>query len=191
MRNCARAGIILGLAIAAASPAQAGQDGPSLSRDGAYWRGPQRTPGAFLSRSPAATDVTVVCDRWPDGSDLRRFGLDAIRLSGARTDHEKCLAVYRWVRRWMIYFSKDRKYGGAPVEKLISPHRKGGYVDQPLKLLNVYGVHHCDGQTRVVEAVWRALGYRAQKVVRGGHTVVGCHYRDYDDVERWHLLDVS
>ncbi len=33
---------------------------------------------------------------------MRQFGLDAIRLSGAKTDHEKCLAVWRWVRRSTI-----------------------------------------------------------------------------------------
>ncbi|MFO7898484.1 MAG: hypothetical protein R6V58_05430, partial [Planctomycetota bacterium] len=36
--------------------------------DTAYWVGPERTPGPFLCKSPAATGVTVVCDRWPDGS---------------------------------------------------------------------------------------------------------------------------
>jgi HEAT repeat protein len=164
------------------------EDNLGLSRDGKYWLAPEKTPGAFLCQAPAATDVTVVCDRWPDGSDVRRFGLDAIRLCGATTDHEKCLAVYRWVRRWMIF--PDKKMG-PPTEKIVASHRKGGYVDQALKQLNVYGIHWCDGQTRVVEAIWRSLGYRAEKIVRGGHTVVGCHYRDYDDVERWHVLDVS
>ncbi len=158
------------------------------SRDREYWRAPERTPGPLVCSKPAATDVWVSCDRWPDGSDVRRFGLDAIRLSGAKTEHEKALAVYQWVRRWMIGVNKEV---GLPTEKLVAPHRKDGYVDQALKLLNVYGTHWCDGQARVVEAVWRALGYRAEKIVRGGHTVVGCHYRDHDGIKRWHVLDVS
>lgn len=159
-----------------------------LSRDLDYWRAPEITPGRFLSSYPAAEDVWVSNDRWPDGSDARRFGLDAIRLSGAKTDHEKALAVYRWVRRWMIYNNKN----GCSIERLSQGTTTGHpKVNQSDKLLNVYGVHWCGGQARVVEQIWRALGYRAEQVARGGHTIVGLHYRDYDGIERWHGLDVS
>jgi len=158
-----------------------------LSRDVEYWRAPEITPGKFLCLKPAADDVWISCDRWPDGSDVRRFGLDAVRLSGAETEHEKALAVYRWVRRWMIYNNKK----GCSVERLSHGTNNHSMVNQADKLLNVYGVHWCGGQARVVEQVWRALGYRAEKVIRGGHTIVGMHYRDYDGLERWHGLDVS
>ena len=158
-----------------------------LSRDVEYWRAPEITPGRFLCPNPAADDVWVSCDRWPDGSDARRFGRDAVRLSNAKTDHEKALAVYRWVRRWMIYNNKK----GCSVERLSPGINGHPMVSQADKLLNVYGVHWCGGQARVVEQVWRSLGFRAEKVIRGGHTIVGMHYRDYDDLERWHGLDVS
>jgi len=158
-----------------------------LSQSLDYWRAPEITPGSFLCVKPAADDVWVSCDRWPDGSDAHRFGLDAVRLSGAKTDHEKALAVYRWVRRWMIYNNKK----GCSIERLSHGTTGHPMVSQADKLLNVYGVHWCGGQARVVEQVWRALGYRAEKVIRGGHTIVGMHYRDYDGIERWHGLDVS
>ncbi len=161
--------------------------GVRLSRDLAYWRAPERTPGGDSNTSPDAANLWVGCDRWPDGSDPRRFGLDAIRLSGARTDHEKALAVYRWVRRWMIYNNKN----GSSTEHLNPGPVGHPWVHQADKLLNVYGVHWCGGQARVVEQVWRALGFRAEKVIRGGHTIVGMHYRDFDGIERWHGLDVS
>jgi hypothetical protein len=177
--------VLNGLACAARAP---DPDRPQLSRDCEYWRARERTPGSLVCTQPAARGVWVTCDRWPDGSDLRRFGQDAARLCNAKTDHEKCLAVYRWVRRWMVY--TEGKVG-APMEKVASPHRKGGYVDQGIKQLNVYGAHWCDGQVRIVETVWRALGYRADKVVRGGHTIVGCYYDDYDGVSRCHALDIS
>lgn len=119
--------------------------------------------------------------------DVRRFGLDAIRLSGAQTDHDKALAVYRWVRRWMCFTN----HRGAPAETLVARLHEHAVVHEPAKLLNVYGAHWCGGQTRAVELVWRALGYRAEKVCRGGHTIVGLHYQDYDGVCRWHGLDVS
>ncbi len=147
-----------------------------------YWRGAREvSPGPFLCVKPAATDVTVVCDRWPDGSDVRQFGLDVARLSGAKTDHQKALAVYRWVRRWMIFTGNGK---GAPAERLSRRLRKHPCIHEGAKLLNVYGAHWCGGQARVVEQVWRALGFRAEKVCRGGHTIVGMHYRDYDGVER-------
>jgi HEAT repeat protein len=160
-------------------------DNVKLGRDRTYWRGEKEvTPGPFLCVQPAATGVTVVCDRWPDGSDLRQFGLDAIRLSGAKTEQEQALAVWRWVRRWTMYTD-----GNPPTE--IFQRAKGGLVDDPIKLLNVNGAHWCDGLSRIVEAVWRALGHRAEKLYRGGHTMVDCHWKDTDGVARWHAFDVS
>ena len=147
-----------------------------------YWRGREISPGPFLSLRPAAVGVKVVCDRWPDGSDLRQFGLDAIRLSGAKTEQEKAIAVWRWVRRWSMYTN-----GNVPTEKAL----KRSYIDDPIKVLNVYGTHWCDGLSRAMEMVWRALGGRAEKLYRGGHTMCDVRYRDADGVERWHLFDVS
>jgi hypothetical protein len=164
----------------------AGAEGVAhLSKDYPYWRGlKEESPGPFLCVSPAATDVTVVCDRWPDGSDLKQFGLDAIRLSGAEGEQEQCIAIWRWVRRWTMYTD-----GNPPTEKFLE--KKKGYIDDPIKVLNVYGTHWCDGLSRAVECVWRALGHRAEKFYRGGHTMVNCYYTDYDGVKRWHLFDVS
>ena len=115
-----------------------------LDRDLDYWRAPERSPGPFLSKKPAAHDVWVSCDRWPDGSDMRRFGMDAIRLSRATTDHEKALAVYRWVRRWMIFNNRR----GCSTERLNPDTIGHPWVMQGDKLLNVYGVHWCGGQAR-------------------------------------------
>ncbi|MHC4917610.1 MAG: hypothetical protein ACYTGB_19210, partial [Planctomycetota bacterium] len=181
---------VLGALTLVAGGARSAEPTPRLSRDYPYWRGErEETPGAFLCTEPAAGNVTVVCDRWPDGSDLRQFGLDAVRLSGAKSDHEKALAVWRWVRRWTMYTD-----GNPPTERLRnpsqSPHRSG-YIDDPLKQLDVYGAHWCDGLSRVVEAVWRAMGYRAEKLYRAGHTMVICGHRDPDGVFRWHWFDVS
>ncbi len=162
---------------------------PRFSRDYRYWRGQREvSPGPFLSQEPAAQGVTVVSDRWPDGSDLRQFGLDAARLSGAKTDHQRAIAVWRWIRRWKLHTD-----GNPPTENLRNPIQssKKGYIDDPLKVLNVYGTHWCDGLSRVMEAVWRAVGYRAEKLALGGHTLAHCHYRDVDRVNRWHLFDVN
>jgi HEAT repeat protein len=178
MAACVFAGCTYSQTLKDAGMTHAGTDVP-------YWRGEREmTPGSFLCRQPAATNVAIVCDRWPDGSDLRQFGLDAARLSGAITDQERCIAVWRWVRRWTMYTD-----GNPPTEPF--QRRKGGYVDDPIKLLNVNGAHWCDGLSRIVEAIWRAMGHRAEKLYRGGHTMVDCHWADADGVARWHAFDVS
>jgi len=181
--------VLVAVGLAAGCVARAPSGAPTLSRDFKYWRGArEESPGPFLCRSPAATDVTVVCDRWPDGSDLRQFGLDAARLSGAKTDQDRAVAVWRWVRRWKMHTD-----GNPPTEKFKNPlqSKKRGYIDDPIKILNVYGTHFCDGLTRVVEAVWRAMGHPAEKLVLGSHTMAHCYYRDADGVGRWHLFDVN
>ncbi len=151
-----------------------------LSRDHKYWRGEyEASPGPFLCAEPAATDVWVTCDRWPDTSDLRQFGLDAYRLSGAKTNHEKCLAVFRWLRRCVIN-------GNAPYE----PFAEDKCWDDYFKWLNVYGGHYCSGVSRSMEMYWRAMGYRGSKVYTG-HTVVDVHFTDYDGVARWHHFDAN
>ncbi|OGS36166.1 MAG: hypothetical protein A2293_04600 [Elusimicrobia bacterium RIFOXYB2_FULL_49_7] len=156
----------------------------------AYWRGGEELePGPFLCLAPAATGVTVVCDRWPDGSDLRQFGLDAIRLSNAQSETDKAIAVWRWIRRWTMYTNET-----IPTEKRTQDAwslANNGYIQDPIKVMNVYGAHWCDGLARIMEGVWRALGYRAEKVYRSGHTMVHCRYTDTDSVARWHLFDVS
>ena len=64
-----------------------------MDRDLDHWRAPERTPGGFLCEVPASNGVLVNNNRWPDGSDARHFGLDAVRLSKAKTDHEKALVI--------------------------------------------------------------------------------------------------
>jgi len=151
-----------------------------LSRDFKYWRGREETtPGPFLCVKPAAANVKVVCDRWPDTTDLRQFGLDAIRLSKAETPTEKCLAVFRWLRRVMINSS-------APYE----PYAWDGCWDDYFKWLHVYGCHYCSGMGRSLEMYWRALGYPGSKVYTG-HTVADVYYKDEDGAGRWHHFDVN
>ena len=125
-------------------------------------------------------NVKVVCDRWVDATSLEVLGLDAIRLEQAQTEHEEAVAVYRWVKR-MLWV------GNAPQEgALLQP-----YVSDPMKIVNVYGYHWCDGQSRVMQCVWRALGGRAYKFFKGGHTLADIYYVDDDGIGRWHVFDLS
>ncbi len=173
-------GVLAGSSFAA----EAGNgNGNGLGRANRYWRGEREvTPGPFLCTAPAATDVVVVNDRWPDTSDMRQFGLDAIRLSAAETETEKCLAVFRWLRR--VYLNGD-----APFEPLAPgpDHiRWNGYF----KWLHCYGVHYCSGMGRALEMHWRALGYPGAKTY-AGHTLANVYHVDPDGLGRWHHFDVN
>ncbi len=160
-------------------------DGFKLSRDCKYWRGPREvTPGPYLCTTPAATKVTTACDRWPDASDLRRFAEDAVRLSGAKTEQEKALAVWRWTRRLKVHTD-----GNAPDEKLAQV--RTSYVTDPIKVLNVYGAHFCGGLSRVIELIWRGSGRRSDRVHCWSHSMADLYYKDDDGVTRPHLFDTN
>jgi HEAT repeat protein len=133
-----------------------------------------------LASDPAARDVKVVCDRWPDGSTLRRFALDAIRLNNAKTEQDRALAVLQWMRRWTMFTD-----GHAPKER-------GRNVLDDLKILHVYGAHWCDGRALLMENLWRSIGGRAYKLyVPVGYTMALVRWRDPDGVRRWHQIHAS
>jgi hypothetical protein len=50
---------------------------------------------------------------------------------------------------------------------------------------------YCDGLSRIMEAAWRSLGMRAEKLYRSGHTQADLFWEDADGVFRGHLFDVS
>ncbi|MDD4890873.1 MAG: HEAT repeat domain-containing protein [Phycisphaerae bacterium] len=132
---------------------------------------------------PAVTDLKVVNDRWPDASSARQFALDAIRLENAKTDQEKAIAVWLWIRRFTMYTN-----GTAPSE--LGPKGRVQVLD-PIKILNVWGAHWCDGLAQTMALCWRHLGYPAQKFYKSGHTLCDAGWTDADGVFRYHLFDVS
>ena len=62
-----------------------------------------------------ASGVKVVCDRWPDASSMSQFASDAIRLMDAKTNEEKALAVWRFVR-----MMSSRTDGNSPREPALN-----------------------------------------------------------------------
>jgi HEAT repeat protein len=137
---------------------------------------------AQAASQSGASQIRIVCNRWPDGSSMNQFSTDAIRLMNAQTNEEKALAVWRFIRMWSA-----RTDGNVPTEPAINDT----YIDDPIKVLNVYGAHHCDGLSRAMEIAWRSLGYRAEKLYRSGHTQANAFWKDEDGQSRWHLMDVS
>ena len=129
-----------------------------------------------------AENINIVSNRWPDSSDIKQFSEDAIRLMNAVSHEEKAIAIWRFIRMFTAYTT-----GVIPKE----PKLGNTYVDDPLKVLNVYGAHWCDGLTRIMETAWRSLGMRAEKLYRSGHTQADLFWEDADGVTRGHLFDVS
>ncbi|MBI3650744.1 MAG: HEAT repeat domain-containing protein [Acidobacteria bacterium] len=142
-----------------------------------------RRAAGKLSKRPAIEGLKISNERWPDASSLRAFGESAIRIQRARSEEEEALAVYDWIARVMTI-------GGSPYEGL--PEHEV-YVQDTLKILTVYGNHWCDGQARIYETVWRALGKQSRRlyIPMRHHTIVELLWRDSDGKERWHVLDVN
>ncbi|MDY6971977.1 MAG: HEAT repeat domain-containing protein [Thermodesulfobacteriota bacterium] len=135
-------------------------------------------PGYCASHN--AENIIVSCDRWPDFSSLEKFGNDCVRLGDARTHEEKAISVWRFIQQC----TED-----GPVPK--EPANGKFYIISPIKLLNVYGVHWCDGLSRIMTMTWRSLGYRAEKLYKFGHTFADCWWEDNDGIERWHVFDLN
>ncbi len=139
-------------------------------------------PVSVLGATSGATNIKVTSDRWPDTSSLQNFGESSAKLMQASTDEEKAIALWR-----MIQQTTDTKYGGSIIAK--EPAYGISNMLDPIKLLNVYGVHYCDGLSRIMQMTWRSLGGRAEKYYKWGHTMSDIGYREQDEEFRWHLFD--
>ena len=126
-------------------------------------------------------DLKIICNNWPDTSTLGDFGESSIRIFQAKSNEEKAIAVWRSIQHLTVATTV------IPKEPALGVN----YVLDPIKLLNVYGGHWCDGLSRVMEMTWRSLGYRAQKLYKFGHTFADCHWKDNDGIERWHVFDLN
>lgn len=129
-----------------------------------------------------ASNINIRSDRWPDCSSMKQFSEDAIRLMEAQSYEEKAIAIWLFIRMLTAYTD-----GNVPEEPCLDKN----YVSDPLKILNVYGAHHCDGLTRIMETAWRSLGGRAEKLYRSGHTQADVFWKDPDGITRGHLFDIS
>ena len=134
-----------------------------------------------ISMPSGVGDLKIVCNNWPDTSTLKDFGESSMRILKAKPNEEKAIAVWRSIQHLTVATTV------IPKEPALGIH----YVLDPMKLLNVYGGHWCDGLSRIMEMTWRSLGYRAQKLYKFGHTFADCHWKDNDGIERWHVFDLN
>jgi hypothetical protein len=118
-------------------------------------------------------DLRVTTDRTVDTRSLETIVRDVIKLSGAKSNDEKAIAIHNWLHQAIFHFAY-------PVEKM-------GHSVGPLKVLNVYGWGLCGGQHTVLKALFETAGWQVR--YRGwsdpGHTTIEVFYD-----ERWHYFDV-
>ena len=88
---------------------------------------------------------------------------------GCKTNDEKAIAIYNFMRLTHYHRAYPSEPGGIPV----------------LKEINCYGWSLCGGLHAEQSALWRELGWNWRFVGWPGHTTVEAYYDG-----RWHYLDV-
>jgi hypothetical protein len=130
----------------------------------------------------ALVNVVLANHRWPDCTTNRTTIQDIFRIEGAKSDQDKALALWKWFR--LLVSATGGGYmceGEAPGHEAI--------VQEPHKILTVYGHHQCDGMSWSMVPLWRAAGYLAYDECHLGHTIASLRYRDEDGQFRFHDLD--
>jgi hypothetical protein len=128
-------------------------------------------PALFLSLCLSPDGIRITTDRTVDTSSLESIVRDVIRLSGARTNDEKAIAIHTWLHHAIFHCQY-------PVEK--APQSVG-----PLKAIKVYGWGLCGGQHTVLKALFETAGWQVRYRGWDGHTTIEVFYD-----ERWHYFDV-
>jgi hypothetical protein len=115
-------------------------------------------------------DFKVTAEHGVDSSSLESIVRDAVRLSGAKTNDEKAIAIYEYVHQGIFHRA-------CPTEK--APQSVG-----PLKVLNVYGWALCGNQSTILKALFETAGWKCRYVGWPGHTTIEVFYDG-----RWHYFD--
>ena len=113
----------------------------------------------------------VTTDRTVDNSSLETIVSDVVRLSGAKSNDEKGIALYNYLHQVMFH----RAYA----------NEKGPQSVGPLKFINVYGWGLCGGEHTVMKAVFETAGWKVRYRGWDGHTTVETNYDG-----KWHYYDV-
>ena len=111
--------------------------------------------------------IKVLPDKAPDCSSLKAI-VDSV-TRGCKTNDEKAIAIYNFMRLTHYHRAYPSEAGGIPV----------------LKEINCYGWSLCGGLHAEESALWREMGWNWRFVGWPGHTTVEAYYDG-----RWHYLDV-
>jgi hypothetical protein len=123
---------------------------------------------AAEGEAPATVSaIKVLPDKAPDCTSLKTIVESVTR--GCRTNDEKAIAIYNFMRMTHYHRAYPSEPGGIPV----------------LKEINCYGWSLCGGLHAEQSALWREMGWEWRFVGWPGHTTVEAYYDG-----GWHYLDV-
>lgn len=118
-----------------------------------------------------ADNFKVTTDRTVDNSSLESIIADVYRLSGAKTNNEKAIAIHDYLHRTIFH-----------LQYATEPQNKDGVG--PLKVINSYGWGLCGGQHTVLKALFETAGWQVRYVGWPGHTTIEVNYDN-----KWHYFD--
>ena len=118
-----------------------------------------------------ARGVKVTNDRTVDASSLESIVRDVFRLSNAKTDDERAIALYEYLHSAIFH----HRYPTEPAPQSVGP----------MKVLNAYGWSLCGGEHTLLKALFETAGWPVRYVGWEGHTTVEAFYGG-----RWHYFDV-
>ncbi|HTL53016.1 MAG TPA: hypothetical protein VL860_10605 [Planctomycetota bacterium] len=118
-----------------------------------------------------ADNFKVTTDRTVDNSSLESIIADVYRLSGAKTNDEKAIAIHDYLHRTIFH-----------LNYATEPQNKDGVG--PLKVINAYGWGLCGGQHTVLKSLFETAGWQVRYVGWPGHTTIEVNYDN-----KWHYFD--
>ena len=124
-------------------------------------------PESMPSAPGLVRGIRVLPDKAPDCTSLKSIVETVTR--GCKTNDEKAIAIYNFMRLTHYHRAYPSEPGGIPV----------------LKEINCYGWSLCGGLHAEQSALWREMGWNWRFVGWPGHTTVEAYYDG-----RWHYLDV-
>ena len=119
----------------------------------------------------AVDGFKVTTDRTVDSSSLESIVADVVRLSGAKTNDEKGVALYGYLNQVLFHNAY--------------PNEKGPQSVGPLKVINVYGWGLCGGEHTVMKSLFETAGWTVRYRGWDGHTTVEAQYDG-----KWHYYDI-
>ena len=140
------------------------------------------TPAAALALLLAAQAVEnprVTVDRWPSNYDAKSWAADVFRIENAKSDEEKTLALYKWVR--LLQHWGEQCGDGTRGKNVIEC--------DAIKKINIFPYGECSDFGVTSAALGHAGGLKAKEAHVPGHVELEVAYKDADGVERSHRLD--
>jgi hypothetical protein len=133
----------------------------------------------LLLAAQAVENPRVTVDRWPSNYDAKSWAADVFRIENAKTDEEKTIALYKWVR--LLQHWGEQCGDGTRGKNVVEC--------DAIKKINIFPYGECSDFGVTSAALGHAGGLKAKEAHVPGHVELEVTYADKDGVERSHRLD--